>query len=495
MSIISLILIGVLVLILVVILLVSYVKAPPSQAFLISGLSKEPRVLIGKGGFRIPFLERLDKIYLGQITVDIKTDIPVPTNDFINVDVDAVAKVRVIPDTEGIRLAGKNFLNMSPDMISSELRESFQGNMREIIGTMELKKLNTDRDGFSNEVVKSADVDMKKLGIEILSCNIQNISDEDGLIKDLGADNVAKIKKEAAITKAVANMEVKKEVARTEKEANDARVISETSIAEKNNELSIRKSELKKLEDTKRAMADSAYEIELQEQKKIINVKTVDADIEKTKRMQTLSEEKILIKKNELEAEISRTADAEKYRVEKDAEAALEQKKRIAEAERYEVEQKAAAAKAEAEAVKYKMVQEAEGIKAKGEAEAYAIAQKGKAEAEAMDRKAEAYKKYNNAAIIEMMVNILPQVAESVAKPIGSIDALNIYGTNGDTVSGLSGSVPVVIKQVFDTMYQATGVDLKEILKSGTIEAKTTRNINLNDSAEEIKDNILGKKE
>lgn len=148
--------------------------------------------------------------------------------------------------------------------------------------------------------------------------------------------------------------------------------------------------------------------------------------------------------------------------------------------------------KAEAEARKYLMLQEAEGIKAKGEAEAYAIEKKGIAEAEAMDKKAEAYKKYNGAAIVEMMVKILPQVAESVARPLSSIDSVNIYGTSGDSgVSGISGNVPVMMKQVFDTMTEATGVDMREILKSNTLEAKTTRNVNLNDRAKEVADNIL----
>ena len=103
------------------IVLASYVKAPPAVAFIISGLSKNPRVLIGKGGFCIPFFERMDKVYLGQISVDIKTDAPVPTRDFINVDVDAIAKIRILPNEEGIRLAAKNFLNMTHERIAEEL--------------------------------------------------------------------------------------------------------------------------------------------------------------------------------------------------------------------------------------------------------------------------------------------------------------------------------------------------------------------------------------
>lgn len=488
----SIIIVAVIILLLLVLILVSYVKAPPSQAFIISGISKEPRVLIGKGGFRIPFFERLDKVYLGQITVDINTETPVPTNDFINVDVDAVAKVRVLPTPEGIRLAGKNFLNMNPVMISDQLQDSLQGNMREIVGTLDLKGINIDRDSFSDQIMTKAKPDMEKLGIEILSCNIQNVTDREGLIKDLGADNTSKIKKDAAITKAEADKEVSIRTSQAEKEANDARVEAETAIAVKNNELAIKKSELKKQEDIKRAEADAAYKIQEQEQNKTLNVKTVDAQIEQTKREQILSEEKIRIKQNELNAEVNKQADADKYRIETDAAAALEQRKRIAEAERYEAEQKALALKASAEAKKYEMEQEAAGIKAKGEAEAYAIEKKGIAEAEAMDKKAEAYKKYNGAAVVEMMVKILPQVAESVAKPLSSIDSVNIYGTTSDSgISGVSGNIPVMMKQVFDTMSEATGVDMRDILKAKTLEAQTTRNVNLNDAAREVADNIL----
>ena len=172
------ILVAVAILVLVILLFISYVKAPPSAAFIISGLSREPRVLIGSGGFRIPFFERLDRVYLGQITVDIKTEESVPTTDFINVDVDAVAKIRVMPTNEGTRLAAKNFLNMMPNEIAEQLQDSLQGNMREIIGTLDLRSLNTDRDGFSDQVMTTAQPDMAKLGIEIISCNIQNVTDQ-----------------------------------------------------------------------------------------------------------------------------------------------------------------------------------------------------------------------------------------------------------------------------------------------------------------------------
>ena len=491
-----LILIGVAIFVLVILLFVSYVKAPPSAAFIISGLSKEPRVLIGSGGFRIPFFERLDRVYLGQITVDIKTEESVPTTDFINVDVDAVAKIRVMPTNEGTRLAAKNFLNMMPNEIAEQLQDSLQGNMREIIGTLDLRSLNTDRDGFSDQVMTKAQPDMAKLGIEIISCNIQNVTDKEGLIKDLGADNTAKIKKDASINRAIAERDVKIEVSKADKEANDARVDADTAIAIKNNELALKRAALKQQADTAQADADAAYAIQQQEQQKTINIKTVEAEIEKTKREQILSREQIEIRQNQLAAEVEKKADADKYKVERDAAADLEQRKRVAEAQKYEAEQRALAQNAESDAVRYRLEQEAAGIKAKGEAEAYAIQKKGEAEAQAMDKKAEAYKKYNNAAVMQMMIEVLPQVVENVAKPISSIKDVHVYSGGQDTGAGIaamSGGVPVAIKQAFDVLKSATGVDMADIMRAGTIEAKVNRNINLNDEAREAVDNITGK--
>lgn len=490
-------LIGGAILLLIFFLFISYVKAPPSAAFIISGLSKEPRVLIGSGGFRIPFFERLDRVYLGQITVDIKTEESVPTTDFINVDVDAVAKIRVMPTNEGTRLAAKNFLNMMPNDIAEQLQDSLQGNMREIIGTLDLRSLNTDRDGFSDQVMTKAQPDMAKLGIEIISCNIQNVTDKEGLIKDLGADNTAKIKKDASINRAIAERDVKIEVSKADKDANDARVDADTAIAIKNNELALKRAALKQQADTAQADADAAYAIQQQEQQKTINIKTVEAEIEKTKREQILSREQIEIRQNQLAAEVEKKADADKYKVERDAAAELEQRKRVAEAQKYEAEQRALAQNAESDAVRYRLEQEAAGIKAKGEAEAYAIQKKGEAEAQAMDKKAEAYKKYNNAAVMQMMIEVLPQVVENVAKPISSIKDVHVYSGGQDTGAGLgamSGGVPVAIKQAFDVLKSATGVDMADIMRAGTIEAKVNRNINLNDEARDAVDNITGKK-
>ena len=416
--------------------------------------------MVGKGGFRVPFLEKTDKLYLGQVTVDIKTKEAIPTNDFINVKIDAVAKVQVDMSDETFVCAIKNFLNVGPAIIAQEVQDTFEGNLRESVGAVCLKELNVDRDAFSDQVLAKATKDLSTLGLKVLSCNIQNISDENGLIKALGADNTWKIRQDAAITKANAEKAIAIAEANAAQEANDVRVLSETAIAEKNNSLEIRKAELQKSADTKKAEEDAAYEIQKQEQQATIYQKTINAEIEKTQREQVLSQEKIKIKENELTAEVNKQADAHKYEVEKKAEA-----------ERYEAEQKA-----QAEAAKYAKLQEAEGIRAVGEANASAAQAMFIAEAEGLEKKADAYERFGQAAILDMVVKILPQVAAEVAKPISSIDSVNIYD---DGVDRVSGNVPVVLKQTFDTIESATGVNLTDIVRAKTITAKTDRNINI----------------
>ena len=234
----STIIIIVAVVVLLFLLVISYVKTSPNQALVISGWPrKRPKFLVGTGGLRLPGLQKVDRLYLGQLSVDIKTDSPVPTSDFINVDVDAVAKVRIDPNN--IATAAANFLGKSREQIAAEIRDSLQGNMREIIGTQDLRSLNVDRDGFSNQIQEKAAPDMAKLGIEILSCNIQSITDGEGLIHALGADNTCKITKDASINKANAERDVAIARAEASKQANDARVAAETEIAIKNTELAI----------------------------------------------------------------------------------------------------------------------------------------------------------------------------------------------------------------------------------------------------------------
>ncbi len=469
----TLIPVAVVVVILLALVLIGYVKAPPDQAYIISGLKKESKVLIGRAGIRVPFFERLDKLYLGQMTVDIKTGQSVPTNDFINVNVDAVAKVRISPDPDGIKLAAKNFLNKKPSDITTDLQDSLQGNMREIIGTLSLKEINTDRDSFSDQVMQKASRDMDKLGIEILSCNIQNVTDENGLIRDLGADNTAMIKKNASIAKAQADRDVAIAQAEADKAANDARVLADTQIAQKNTELEITRAELKISSDTKKAEADAAYTIQEQEQQKSIETARVNAQIAKAERDAELKRQEVEIAKQKLDADIRAQADAERYRMEQEAQADLFKRQKEAEAKRYEEEQAAEAMKKAAEAAKYAKEQEAAGIAAVGRAEAEAIQAKALAEAEGIDRKAEAMKKYGEAAIVEMIMDALPEIARNVAEPLSKVDKITMYG-EGNSAKLLSDIVNGTT-QVTEGLTAGMGIDLKALL-AGIIGGKMVDN-------------------
>ena len=369
------------------------------------------------------------------------------------------------------------------EQIALALTDSLQGNMREIIGTVELKELCTDRKKFGDEVQNKAQQDMNALGISIISCNIQKIEDEKGLIVALGQDNMSKIQKDASIAKAQAERDVAIARAEADMAANDARVGAETEIAQKNNELAIRRAELQKMSDAKKAEADAAYEIQKQEQEKTIQTATVNAQIAKAEREAELRKQQVAIQQQALEAEINKRADAERYATEQKAEADLAKRQREAEARKYEQEKEAEARKAKAEAEKYAMVQEAEGIKARGEAEAAAIQAKGLAEAEAMEKKAEAYQKYNKVAMAEMMIRVLPEVAGKIAEPLTRIESIRIIGSGGsdgsDGVASVAGSVPVVMAKLFESMKETTGVDLAEIMRGDTYDAKVNRNLHV----------------
>ena len=494
------IIIAVIIIVLLFIFIVcGYVKAPPDTAFIISGFKKEPKILIGRAGFRIPFFQRLDKLSLKQVTIDIKTEGYIPTLDFINIQVDAVAKVRVSTEPEMIKLAMTNFLNKRSEEIIMDLQDSLQGNMREIIGTMDLKTICNNRDEFGNQVQGKAMVDMRKLGIEIISCNIQNVEDESGLINDMGMDNTAKIKKDAAIAKAESERDIAMAKADADKMANERQIASQTEIAQRENELAIKKAELKKDADIKQAEADAAYRIQEEQQRKEIEITTANANIARQEREVELKAREVEVKEKALEAEIKKEAeakkfeqqqrsDAELYRRQKDAEAKqfeMEReaaaKKIEAEADKYTLEQESIAKKAQAEAEKYRMLQEAEGVQAKGEAEAKAIRAKGLAEAESMEKKADAYKKYNKAAMAEMLIKVLPDIASSIAEPLKQIDKITIIGGSGEGsgMDTVAGNVPIIMKKLIESMKETTGIDLGDVIKAETLEAKTDRNVHI----------------
>ncbi len=505
------------VVIILIILASGYVKASPDTAYIISGLRKQPKVLIGKAGIKIPFLEKKDELNLQLIPIDVKTSSAVPTADYINIRVDAAVNVKISDQPERLSLAAQNFLNRPTDYIAQVSREVLEGNMREIVGKMNLEEMVSDRQKFATLVKENAEPDLAAMGLDIVSFNVQNFVDGNGVIENLGVDNIVKIQKNAAISRADSEKEIAKAQAKAKKEANDAQVTSEleianararaqkekavvqaianqeakeaeinaaTLIAQKENDLEIRKAELQKDADTKKAIADSAYQIQKETERKTVEIATADANLARQEKAIAIQEKEVELTERNLEAAVKKQAEAERYakqqesdaklyEVQRNSEAQLFERQRQAEAEKFEKEKEAEALKATAEAQKYAMEQEAEGIRSKGLAEAEAIKAKALAEAEGIEKKAEAMKQMGEAAILEMYFKAMPEIARNIAEPLAKVDKITMYG-DGNT-SRLVKDIVGTLTQVSDGLKESTGVDVQSVL-SGFLGAKISEN-------------------
>lgn len=319
--------VGALVLLIVV---TGYVKAAPDEAVIISGLKKHKRFLIGQAGVRIPFFERKDHLALGLIPIDVKTSSSVPTADYINIMVDAIVNIKISIEPEKLEHATKNFLNLPGETIGKIAREVLEGNMREIVGKMTLQEMVNDRQKFAELVKNNSEPDLASMGLDIISFNVQNFTDNESVIMNLGIDNIEQIRKSAQIARAEAERDIAMAQAAANSKANEAKVKAEQEIAERENELIIKQSELKKLSDSKKAEAEAAGEIQKQEQRKTIEENTVKAEIAKQQQIIILKEKEAEAAEQALNAQVKKKAEAAKFEAQQQADAGLykRQKKR-----------------------------------------------------------------------------------------------------------------------------------------------------------------------
>ena len=483
----------------IALLCMGYVKAPPDVAYIISGMHKKPRILIGKAGFKIPFFERLDKLALGAIQIDVKTKSAVPTAEYINVKVDSTVSVQAGRNPEMIEIAAQNFLNVKRDVIASKVNDLLEGNIREIVGQMKLTEMVSDRKAFSDRVQSNVVPDLAKFGLELVSFNVQNFSDEGGVIDNLGIDNVEQIRKDAAIAKSNAQREIAVAEAANAKAANDAKVKAAEEIAIQNNALEMKRAALKKTEDTAKAQADAAKSIELEKQRQLRDVAATEADIARQEKEVELEERKVAIKEKALEAEIKKTAEARKYAEQQAADAALYKTQKAAEADLFERQRQAEAAmveaekeaaanlalaqadaaakKAQADALRAQGEAEAAAIQAKGEAEAAAIRAKAEAEAKGMLEKAEALKQYGDAAkqqmeldAIKVLYEQLPAIAEAIGAGYANAEIHMIGNDSGQLAGNMMGN----ITQIIEAFKGSTGIDPTSVI-SGMLGAKLSK--------------------
>ena len=466
---------------LVVIVKTMYKKATPNKVMVITGPSGT-KSYIGKGRFIIPVIQEVTYLTLENIQSDFTSRTDIPTKDAININVDAVANVAISQDPKLLEIAVSKFLGYKPEQIRQIVTPVLEGNIREIISQTTLKELiQGDKKVFAQRVIDNVTPNLNDMGLELITFNIQSFKDSNGVIDNLGLENIVQISKDAAISKADAEKEIAVAEAAAQQAANEAQVKAELEIAMRENELAIKKAELKRNEDSKRAEADAAYHIQEQEQRATVEAKTAQANLVRMEKEIELKEREVAITERALEAEIKKKAEADKYaaqqradadlyETQKASEAELFERMKQAEAERFEVEQKAEAEKARSEAQRIAMENEAAGIAARGRAEAEAIQAKAEAEAAGILKKAEAMKEYGDAAKQQMVldvamayVNKMPEIAAKIAEPMSCIDNMTIY--EGGTTN-LTGAITTGMKQVQDGFKDATGIDLQTMLSS-----------------------------
>ena len=461
-----------------------YKKAPPTQAIVVTGFGlSRPKVVCGRGVFVLPIVQRADRLNMRLLKIDVKTpETGVKTKEGVSLWLDSVVTVQVYSENstvsdEEVRNAGyddikkyinsrqqaaiSNFLGMDEAHINEKINDVLQGNLREIVSEMTVEQM-------AVSVVENARPDLAKMGLEVVTFNVQDVKDavdamghNHGVIEAIGVEQEELVKKRASIAKAEAERDVSCAKAAAAMAANEKEIEAQTAIAQRNNELELAKSKLKAEADKAAADANAAGMIQTNLRAKEVKESEADAEIARQKKMVDLAAQEAEVQQRKLDAEVRKQADAELYRRQKEAEA-----------QKYEAERAA-------EAAKFAKQQEAEGIALVGKAEAEAIRQKGLAEAEAMKQKAEAYKQYNDAAVAEMMIKVLPEIARSVAQPLSSIDKVSIIGGDASGVSGVSGNVPVLMAQTMEAMKEATGIDMRDIVRANSIEAKTDRNITI----------------
>ncbi len=474
--------------------------AGTNEVLIVSGLGKV-KTKTGGGMFVLPILQKTQRMTLENIQVDFTSRSEIPTKDAIHILVDAVANMAISQNPERQKVAASKFAGYSIKQIQDTVVPILEGNIREIISQTEFEDLiRGDKKVFAERVQDNVTPNLADLGIDLTTFNIQNFSDRNGVIHDLGIENIEKIKKEASIAAANAKAEVAVAQAEADKRANDAKVAAATEIAKKQTEFAVQKAQMQEQADTAQAKADAAKQIEAENQRKAKEIAEAEANLARQEKAIELQEREVAIQERKLEAEVKKTADAKKYAeaqaadakayaAQKAAEAELYERERQAEAARIEAEKKAAAdlalATAEAEAQK-RLAEaiEAEGkakaaaAQAQGLAEAEAIRAKAEAEAKGMLEKAEALKQYGDAArqqmeldAVKVLYEQLPAIAEAIGKGYNGAQIHLIGNDSGQ----LAGNMMSNITQIVEGFKGSTGIDPMSVI-SGMLGSKLANN-------------------
>ncbi|MDX3371572.1 SPFH domain-containing protein [Streptomyces sp. ME02-6987-2C] len=456
--------VGVVVLLVLLALVVvsRYKVAGPSEAFIVTGRrgkrSTDPetgrvftdnsgqKVVVGGGVFVVPFVQQ-------RFTLDLSSrHIPVAVRGAVTLrgvkaNLEGVAIVKVGGTEDAIRAAAQRFL-MQQDGIVGFTQEVLSGALRAIVGRMSVEDVIRDRAAFAGQVAEEAEASLSGQGLVLDAFQIQDITTEGSYLEDLGRPEAARAKQEADIAEAVAR-----------RAAEQARLKAEEEIAVAQRTLYLKQAEIKAETDQAEARANASGPLaEAARQQDIL------AEQEK------VAERQAALKDRQLDTEVRKPADAQRYAAEQEAEA-----RRVARVKQAEAERAAGIAAAQAEAERARLTGEgekqrrsalADAVRLEGDAEAAAIGAKGAAEAEAMEKKADAFDRYGDAAVLQMLVEVLPQVVAKASEPLAAVDKMTVISTDG--ASRLTRTVADNVAQGMELLGSTTGVDLASLLKGLT---------------------------
>lgn len=440
-------------------------KVGPNEALIISGrgegrrdaglMKSQFRIVTGGRTFVFPVLERVDSLSLEIMTIDVTTP-DVPTVQGVPVTVDGVAQIKIGSDAESIRTASIQFLSKTQEEIRHVAHETLAGHLRAILGTLTVEQLYRDREAFAQKVQEVSAEDMSHMGMEIVSFVIKDISDAEGYLDALGRPRIAQVKRDAAIGEAEAERDATIESARARQEGESAKFVAETRIAESRKNFEVQQAAYQAEVNRKTAESELAYPLQQNIENQKIMAEEVQIEVVAKQKQIEVQVQEALRKEKELEATVRKPADAERYRVQT-----------LAEARQFQLETEATG---EAAAIRQRGEAEADAGKARGLAEAEVIRQQGLSEAEATRKKAEAWEQYTQAAVLQQILDKLPEMAAAISGPLAQTDRIVVI-SSGENGSGTGASkvtqdVTNVIAQVPATIEALTGIDLTEALRN-----------------------------
>lgn len=423
------------------------------------------KIVRGGGTFVLPIFQQYEYLSLLSHKLDVSTP-EVYTEQGVPVMTDGVAIIKIGGSVEDIATAAEQFLGKPMEDLRSEAQEVLEGHLRAILGSMTVEEIYRNRDKFAQEVQGVAARDLKKMGLAIVSFTIKDVRDKHGYLDALGKPRIAAVKRDAEIAEADAIRDARIQKAKAEEEGQKAELLRDTNIAEAEKSKELKVASFKKEQDNARAEADQAYYIQEARSKQLVMEEQMRIELVKKEREIDIEEKEILRREKQYDAEVKKKADAERYSVEQYAEAEKVRRMREADAQQYQIE---AEARASAEQTRLDGLAHAEAERAKGEAHAEVIRLQGLAEAEAKEKLAEAFQKYGEAATLDIIAKMLPELAAKISEPLASIDKLTVVDTgSGKGAAKVSQYVTELMATAPDMLKNVSGIDVEQIIKGLT---------------------------